>query len=177
MANSSLAARYRPEPLYPHRFLGCGRGPYACDLRIASDRTQFGTFEVRRGVHPADGGIVRLVNSCGVGFALELLLTGNPVTAQRAYTANMVNAVVPHDELLDEVQKVVDSILRCDQAAIESAKETVLEIIGRPLHDQLRVEAMWGYALCGGNPTVMKRSQEFFDRVDRGRADSTPTPL
>ena len=37
-------------------------------------------------------------------------------------------------------------ILRCDQAAIESAKETVLEIIGRPLYDQLRVEAMWGYA-------------------------------
>ena len=37
-------------------------------------------------------------------------------------------------------------ILRCDQAAIESAKETVLEIIGRPIYDQLRVEAMWGYA-------------------------------
>ena len=37
-------------------------------------------------------------------------------------------------------------ILRCDQAAIESAKETVLEIIGRPIYDQLRVEAVWGYA-------------------------------
>jgi enoyl-CoA hydratase/carnithine racemase len=149
----------------------------ACDLRIASDRAQFGTFEVRRGMHPADGGIVRLVNSCGVGFAMELLLTGNPVSAQRAYAANMVNAVVPHDELMNEVQRVVDSMLRCDQAAIESAKETVLEIIGRPLHDQLRVEAMWGYALCGGNPTVMNRSEEFFNRIDRGRAGTTPTPL
>ena len=39
-----------------------------------------------------------------------------------------------------------DDILRCDQAAIESAKETVLEIIGRPIYDPLRVEAMWGYA-------------------------------
>ena len=37
-------------------------------------------------------------------------------------------------------------ILRCDQAAIESAKETVLDIIGHPIYDQLRVEAMWGYA-------------------------------
>ena len=37
-------------------------------------------------------------------------------------------------------------IVRCDQAAIESAKETVLDIIGRPIYDQLRVEAMWGYA-------------------------------
>ncbi|MDR7254288.1 enoyl-CoA hydratase/carnithine racemase [Nocardioides sp. BE266] len=149
----------------------------ACDLRIASDRAQFGTFEVRRGMHPADGGIVRLVNSCGVGFAMELLLTGNPVSAERAYTANMINAVVPHDELMDEVQKVVDNILRCDQAAVESAKETILEIIGRPLHDQLRVEAMWGYALCASNPAVMGRSQEFFDRVDKGRTGSTPTEL
>jgi hypothetical protein len=37
----------------------------ACDIRIASERAQFGTFEVRRGMHPADGGIVRLVNTCG----------------------------------------------------------------------------------------------------------------
>jgi hypothetical protein len=68
-------------------------------------------------------------------------------------------------------------ILRRDQAAIESAKETLLEIIGRPVYDQLRVEAMWDYALCGGNTTVMERSQQFFDKVDRGRADATSTPL
>ncbi|MGH8997224.1 MAG: enoyl-CoA hydratase/isomerase family protein, partial [Acidimicrobiales bacterium] len=116
----------------------------ACDLRIASDRAQFGTFEIRRGMHPADGGIVRLVNSCGVGFAMELLLTGDAVTAERAREAGMVNRVVPHASLTEETETLVASILRCDQMAIESAKETVLEIIGRPLHDQLRVEAMWG---------------------------------
>jgi hypothetical protein len=53
----------------------------------------------------------------------------------------------------------------------------VFEIIGRPLHDQLRVEAMWGYALCGGNATVQERSQQFFDKVDRGRAGATASPL
>jgi enoyl-CoA hydratase/carnithine racemase len=37
----------------------------ACEIRIASERAQFGTFEVRRGMHPADGGIPRLVNTCG----------------------------------------------------------------------------------------------------------------
>lgn len=149
----------------------------ACDLRIASDRAKFGTFEVRRGMHPADGGIVRLVNSCGVGFAMELLLTGEPVTADRAFAANMVNKVVPADDLIDEVERVVQTILRCDQAAIRSAKETVLEIVGRPLHDQLRVEAMWGYALCASNPAVMGRSQQFFERADEGRAGTSPTPL
>jgi hypothetical protein len=68
-------------------------------------------------------------------------------------------------------------ILRCDQAAIEWAKETVLEIIGRPLYNQLRVAVMWGYALCGGNVSVIERSQQFFDKVDRGRAGATATPL
>jgi enoyl-CoA hydratase/carnithine racemase len=149
----------------------------ACDLRIASDRAQFGTFEIRRGMHPADGGIVRLVNTCGVGFALELLLTGEPVSAERAHTANMINQVVPHDDLDTRTEQLVATILRCDQAAIESAKETVHEVVGRPLHDQLRVEAMWGYALCAGNPTVADRSQEFFDKVDRGRTGATATSL
>jgi enoyl-CoA hydratase/carnithine racemase len=141
----------------------------ACDIRIASERAQFGTFEVRRGMHPADGGIPRLVNTSGVGLALELLLTGEPISAERALTANMVSRVVPHDKLMEETDVVVQQILRCDQAAIE--------IIGRPLYDQLRVEAMWGYALCAGNATVMERSQQFFDKADRGRAGATATPL
>jgi len=149
----------------------------ACDLRIATDRAQFGTFEVRRGMHPADGGIVRLVNTCGVGFALELLLTGEPVSAERAHRANMVNRVVPSGELEEQTDLLVAQILRCDQAAIESAKETVLEVVGRTLHDQLRIEAMWGYALDGANPAVAERTQAFFDRVDPGRAGTTVNPL
>jgi enoyl-CoA hydratase/carnithine racemase len=111
------------------------------------------------------------------GVTLELLLTGEPISAERAHTANMVSRVVPHDMLMKESDAVVQHILRCDQAAIESAKETVLEIIGRPLYDQLRVEAMWVYALCGGNVSVMERSQQFFDKVDRDGAGATATPL
>src|SRR5581483_1114350 len=87
----------------------------ACDIRIASERAQFGTFEIRRGMHPADGGIVRLVNTCGVGFALEMLLTGEAFSAERAYTANMVSRVVPHEKLMEETEGVVARILRNDQ--------------------------------------------------------------
>jgi enoyl-CoA hydratase/carnithine racemase len=139
----------------------------ACDIRIASDRARFGTFEIRRGMHPADGGIVRLVNTCGTGFALELLLTGQPVSAERAYAANMVSRVVPHERLMQEVETMVAHMLANDQAAMESAKETVLEIVGRPFYDQLRVEAMWGYALCGGNASVQERSRDFLERRQR----------
>ena len=53
----------------------------ACDIRIASDRAMFGSFEARRGYHHGDGGIVRLVNSCGVGVAIAMLLTAEPVDA------------------------------------------------------------------------------------------------
>ena len=42
----------------------------ACDLRIASDRARLGSFEARRGFHHGDGGIARLVNTCGVGVAM-----------------------------------------------------------------------------------------------------------
>lgn len=52
----------------------------------------------------------------------------------------------------------------------------MLEVIGRPLHDQLRVEAMWGYALRVYT-TVQARSQQFFDKTDQGRAGETATPL
>lgn len=149
----------------------------ACDIRIASDRAQFGMFEVRRGMHAADGGIVRMVNACGTAVALEMALTGEPFSAERALMANMVSRVVPHDTLMAVTEELVAKILRCDQRAIESAKETILEIVGRPLHDQLRVEAMWGYALCAGNLSVQSRSQDFFDKTDRGRAGRTATPL
>ena len=53
----------------------------ACDIRIASERAMFGSFEARRGFHHGDGGIVRLVNTCGVGVALQMLLTAEPIDA------------------------------------------------------------------------------------------------
>jgi enoyl-CoA hydratase/carnithine racemase len=115
-------------------------------------------------MHHADGGITRLVNVCGVGFAMELLLTGAPVNAARAYTAGMVSQVVAPEGLMSAARAVVDNILQCDQAALESAKETILEIVGRPFYDQLRVEAMWGYALCGGNPTIGEKTKAFFEK-------------
>lgn len=136
----------------------------ACDIRVATDRVKFAEFQVRKGMHHADGGISRLLNSCGVGFTLELLLTGAEMGAQQAYNANMVNYVVPPDQLKAKTDEVVKNILRCDRAAVESAKETILELVGRQLHDQLRIEAMWGYALCGGNPTIRGLMQEFVDK-------------
>jgi enoyl-CoA hydratase/carnithine racemase len=149
----------------------------ACDIRIASENAQFGSFELRRGMHPADGGIVRLVNICGAGIALEMELTGEPIDAQRALQVNMVSRVVPHDDLMAVTDDLVAKILRNDRQAVESAKETIFEVIGRPLDDQLKLEALLGYAICGDNPAIRERSDAFFDKKDAGRVGTTPTPV
>lgn len=139
------------------------------------DRAQFGSFELRRGMHPADGGIVRLVNTCGVGIALEMELTGEPISAQRALAANMVSKVVPHDDLMAAAEDMVARILRNDRRAVESAKETIFEVVGRTLDEQLKVECLLGYALCGGNPDLVKRSQEFVEKKGKGRVGVNAT--
>jgi enoyl-CoA hydratase/carnithine racemase len=121
----------------------------ACDIRIASDRAVFGLPLVRLGFHTGDGGIARLVNMCGVGVALDLQLTGEPIDAQRALQCNLVTRVVPHEELMTAAWALAERIAGNDQVAVRSAKQTTLELIGRPLDDQLRLEALNGYSLAG----------------------------
>jgi enoyl-CoA hydratase/carnithine racemase len=141
----------------------------ACDIRIASDRAMFGSFEARRGYHHGDGGIVRLVNTCGTGIALEMLLTAEPIDAQRALGCNMVSRVVAHDELLAAAEEVAGKILRNSQVAVRSAKETILDVVGRPLDEQLRLEALNGYS-CADEEETMGLLRRFYDRTDEGRA-------
>jgi enoyl-CoA hydratase/carnithine racemase len=148
----------------------------ACDIRIASERAMFGSFEVRRGYHHGDGGIVRLVNTCGAGVALELLLTGEPFDAQRALQCNMVSRVVPHERLMEEAELIARQILRNSQIAVRSAKETILDVIGRPLDDQLRIEALNAYA-CADPDETLGLLGRFYDKTDAGRAGEHATPL
>jgi len=141
----------------------------ACDIRVASERAMFGSFEARRGYHHGDGGIVRLVNTCGAGIALELLLTAEPIDAERALRCNLVSRVVAHERLMEEAETIARQILRNSQTAVRSAKETILDVIGRPLDDQLRIEALNGYA-CADPEETMQLLQRFYDRTDAGRA-------
>lgn len=148
----------------------------ACDIRIASERAMFGSFEARRGYHHGDGGIVRLVNTCGTGVALEMLLTAEPIDAQRALRCNLASRVVPHASLLDEAETVARQIMRNSQRAVRSAKETILDVIGRPLDDQLRIEALNGYASPDPEETSALLGR-FYDKTDAGRAGSHATEL
>ncbi len=148
----------------------------ACDIRIASERAMFGSFEARRGFHHGDGGLVRLVNTCGTGIALEMLLTAEPVDAQRALAANMVSKVVPHERLMEEAEAVAQQILRNSQAAVRSAKQTILDVIGQPLDFQLRTEA-WNAYTCADPDETLERLDRFYEKTDAGRAGSHATDL
>jgi enoyl-CoA hydratase len=137
----------------------------ACDIRVASADAQFGFYHMRRGMHFADGGIVRLVNTCGVGIAMELELMGEAITAERALQCHLVNRVVPREELMPTVEDIAAKILRNPRTAVESAKATILEVIGRPLDDQLRLECLYGYSIMG-DPQITERRDAFFANGD-----------
>ena len=148
----------------------------ACDIRIASERAMFGSFEARRGFHHGDGGLVRLVNTCGTGLALEMLLTAEPIDAQRALAANMVSKVVPHERLMEEAETVAQQILRNSQAAVRSAKQTILDVIGQPLDFQLRTEA-WNAYTCADPDETLGLLGRFYEKTDAGRAGTHATDL
>jgi enoyl-CoA hydratase/carnithine racemase len=148
----------------------------ACDIRIASERAMFGSFEARRGFHHGDGGLVRLVNSCGVAVASHMLLTAEPIDARTALRWNMVTKVVPHDDLLEEAETVARQILRNSQRAVRSAKQTILDTIGRPLDEQLRNDA-WNAYTCADPMETRERLSRFYEKSDAGRAGEHATEL
>ena len=102
--------------------------------------------------------------------------TAQTVDAQRALQANLVSRVVPHDKLMEEAEKVAAQILRNDNWAVRSAKETILSIIGRTLDDQLWIECINGYSGVA-NPPVMQLLQQFYDKTDSGRAGKHATDI
>jgi enoyl-CoA hydratase len=134
----------------------------ACDIRIASEKAKFGVFEVRYGLHQGDGGIVRLVAIAGVATALELTLTGREVTAEEAYRLRLVTRVVPHDNLMVTAEQYASMITNNSQQAIRSAKETILDIVGRTLDDALRLETINAYSSLGDFSEARKRLAQFY---------------
>ena len=83
----------------------------ACHLRIASDKASLGLPEVKLGIIPGYGGTQRLTQLVGRGKALELMLTGNPVSAAEALRIGLVNQVVPAEELMTHSIKLLLQIV------------------------------------------------------------------
>ena len=135
----------------------------ASDIRIASEKAKFGVFEVRYGLHQGDSGIVRLVAIAGLATALESLsLTGREVSAEEAYRLHLVNKIVPHEDLMTTAEKYATMIKRNSQQAIRSAKETILDVVGRTLEDALRLETINAYSSLGDFSEARERLAQFY---------------
>jgi len=83
----------------------------ACDMVVAAEHAVFGIPEAKRGLLAAGGGLVRLPKRLPMATALELALTGDPITAARAYELGLVNAVVPADRVIDEAMALAGRIM------------------------------------------------------------------
>lgn len=98
----------------------------ACTMRVASAAAQLGQPEVRLGIIPGAGGTQRLPRLVGMGRAMEMILTGEPITAEQAMSMGLVHRVVPGEKLMEETKRLALTVAGHPKMAIQYAKEAVL---------------------------------------------------
>jgi len=121
----------------------------ACSMRVASEKAKMGQPEVKLGITPGAGGSQRLPRLVGMGRALEMILTGDPVTAQEAKAMGLVNRVVPHDQVLEEAKKLAGTIAARPKLAIQYSKAAVLRYADGSLAEGLDHESYLHALSCG----------------------------
>jgi E-phenylitaconyl-CoA hydratase len=112
----------------------------ACDVRLASPNAVFGLPEVRWGIIPGQGGTQRLPRAIPPNLALEMILTGEPIPAARAYEIGLINRVVPLAKLRSEAFALANHIAQFSPRAIRHAREAVRRGIDLSLVDGLQLE-------------------------------------
>jgi len=100
------------------------------DLRIAAEHATFGLGEVRWGIIPTGGSHIRLPRQVPWAIAMELLLTGRTIDAQRAYEIGLVNRVVPADQLMPSALELAETICKNGPLAVRTAKEIAVRALG-----------------------------------------------
>ncbi|KEP60509.1 UNVERIFIED_CONTAM: enoyl-CoA hydratase/isomerase family protein [Hammondia hammondi] len=111
-----------------------------CDVVIASTQAMFGQPEVRIGTIPGMGGSQRLPRAVGKSLAMEMILTGEPINAERALQAGLISRVVPPSHVVDEAVKIATSISGHSLPILIAAKECVNRAYEMPLQEGLLFE-------------------------------------
>jgi enoyl-CoA hydratase len=119
----------------------------SCDIIIASENARFGQPEVNLGIIPGSGGTQRLTHLLGKHKAMELILTGDFLSAVDAERFGLVNRVVPAELLLEEAKNVARKIAAKPVLAICAAKQAVLKAANAPLDEGLDFERKSFYLL------------------------------
>ena len=111
----------------------------ASDLVVASDRSSFGLAEVKRNLIAAAGGLFRLPRAIGKAPALEVILTGEPLTVQRAYELGLVNKIVSPDAVLAEAIALAEKVAAAAPLAVQASRRVVLASADRTEEDLIRM--------------------------------------
>ncbi len=113
----------------------------SCDIRIASERSKFGTPEINLGLIPGYGATQRLVKLLGYGKAMELIMTGEMVDANEANRIGLVNHVVSPDELYEFTIKMAKLISSKSSSTMAVAKTVIRAALEVGLEEGIAVEA------------------------------------
>jgi enoyl-CoA hydratase len=98
----------------------------AADLVVASERSSFGLAEVKRNLIAGAGGLFRLPRAIGRAVAMEMILTGDPLDARRAYELGMINRVVPVDSVIESASEIASKIAASAPLAVWASRRIVL---------------------------------------------------
>ncbi|HVA69228.1 MAG TPA: enoyl-CoA hydratase-related protein [Candidatus Binataceae bacterium] len=110
------------------------------DLRIASESASFGLQEVKWAIIPAAGSLARLPRQIPYCKAMEILLTGNRISAQEAWRLGLVNYVVPADQVMAKAEELARTIAANGPLAVRAIKEAVEKCSGRPFEEAFDAE-------------------------------------
>jgi enoyl-CoA hydratase len=110
------------------------------DIIIAGDDARFGQPEIKIGIFPGDGGTQRLVRAVGKSLAMQMILTGEPISAETALRAGLVSEVVPSNEAAGRAVELAACIARYSPIATRAAKQSVLQAFQSPLAEGLAFE-------------------------------------
>lgn len=114
----------------------------ACDIRIASEQAQMGLTETSLGIIPGAGGTQRLPRLIGVGRAKELIFSARRLTAEQAYTYQLVEHVVPANELHSFTEQLASQIARNGPLAVQQAKKAIQLGMESDLSSGLQIEML-----------------------------------
>lgn len=108
-----------------------------CDMVVSVDGVRFGIPEVKRGLYAAGGG-TRLPRRIPLAVALEMGLTGDPITPQRAMELGLINQVVLRDELITAAQALAARVTVNGPIAVRWTKELMWDELGQPSTEKAR---------------------------------------